>query len=182
MTDEQCWQIIDLTRAAAGGDVHAQAALIARQLATRPPAEIVAFKRWVLTRMAEANRTDVFTAVNWIDAANGFPEVSGDGWEYHRAWLVGLGHRDFAAVLADPDVLADYFTNIEDFFGGEAIQLAAHYAYERATGSRECPDEMYEPSAVESFPAAVPEPEYERERLMVRFPKLVRKFGPPQFV
>lgn len=100
MTDEQCWHIIDLTRAAAGGDVHAQAALIARQLTTRPPAEIVAFKRWVLARMAEANRTDVFAAVNWIDAANGFPEVSGDGWEYHRAWLVGLGRRDFAAVLA----------------------------------------------------------------------------------
>jgi hypothetical protein len=181
MTDEQCWQIIDLTRTVAGGDVHAQADLITRQLATRPAAEIVEFQRWVLTRMAEANRTDVFTAVSWIDAANGFPDVSGDGWEYHRAWLVGLGRREFSAVLAHADAVADHFTNVEDFFGGEAIELAAHYAYERATGSRECPDEMYEPSAVESFPAAAPAPAYDRERLMARFPKLAKKFGPPQF-
>jgi hypothetical protein len=181
MTDEQCWQIIDLTRAASAGDIHAQAELIARQLATRSPDEIVAFQRWVLTRMAEANRTDVFTAVNWIDAANGFPDVSGDGWEYHRAWLVGLGRRDFAAVLADPDVLADHFRDLEDFLGGEAIQLAAHYAYERSTGTRDYPDEMYEPSAVESFPAAAPAPEYSQERLMGQYPKLAQKFGPPQF-
>lgn len=182
MTDEQCWQIIDVARAAAGYDVHAQANLITRRLARRPLDEIVAFKRWVLTRMAEANRTDVFTAVNWIDAANGFPEVSGDRWEYHRAWLVGLGHRDFADVLADPDVLADHFTNLEDFFGGESIELAANYAYERATGSREYPDEMYEPSPLESFPPAAPEPGYDRDRLTARFPMLTRKFGPPQFV
>jgi Protein of unknown function (DUF4240) len=182
MTDEQCWQIINVARAAAGCDVHAQANLITRQLATQPPGEIVAIKRWVLTRMAEANCTDVFTAVNWIDAANGFPEVSGDRWEYHRAWLVGLGHRNLADVLTDPDVLADHFTKLEDFLGGESIELAANYAYERATGSREYPDEMYEPSPLECFPAPAPEPEYDRVRLTARFPKLTMRFGPPQFV
>ena len=182
MTEAQRWQIIDLTRAAAGGDVHAQADVITSQLATRPPDEIVAFQQWVLTRMEEANRTDVFTAVNWIDAANDFPEVSGDSWEYHRAWLVGLGRRDFKAVLSDPDLLADHFTDFEDFLGGEAIQHAAHAAYERATGSRDYPDEMYEPSQVESFPAAAPAAEYSRERLMARFPKLAEKFGPPQLL
>src|SRR5689334_20387118 len=126
MTDEQCWQIIDLAGAATGGDVRSQADLIAAQLATRPAAEIVAFKRWVLTRMGDANRTDVFTAITWMSAANGFPGVSGNSWEYYRARLVGLGRRWFAAVLADPDTLSDCFTTFDDFCEGEALEIAAH--------------------------------------------------------
>jgi hypothetical protein len=182
MTDEQCWQIIDLTGTAAGRDVRSQADLVAAQLATRPAADVVAFKRWVLTRMREANRTDVFTAVKWIAAANGCPHVSGDSWEYYRARLVGFGRRTFAAVLADPDALANCFTAFDDFCEGEALEIAPHRAFEKVTGSREYPDEMFTPNVVESFPPAAPEAEYESERLIARFPKLARKFGrPPRF-
>src|SRR5690348_8652455 len=134
MTDQDCWQIVDSARTDARGRVHLQADLIAKHLAARGEPDIVAFKMWLSKRMREANRPAVFIAVQWIDSANGLPDVSGDGWEYHRAWLVGLGQRDFSNALTDPDTLADHFTTFEDFLAGEAIELAAHRAFYLHTG------------------------------------------------
>jgi hypothetical protein len=182
MTDDTCWQIIDHARAVSRGETHRQAYAIARLLAGRPALEIVAFKSWVLTRMHEATRTEIFTAVQWIHSANGLPDVSGDAWVYRRAWLVGRGRQGFYGVLSSADVLADLVSDFEDFCNGEAIELAAHRAYEAMTGSRDYPDEMYVPNVVESFPASASEDEQTLDHLVVRFPKLVRRFGLPKFL
>jgi Protein of unknown function (DUF4240) len=180
MTNEQCWKVIDLAHTSTGGETRKQAEVIARHLATRPVADIVAFQRWLLTKMREANRTNFFTAVHWIKAANGMPDVSGDSWEYVRAWVVGRGRRAFEASLANPDAVVEVFTTYEDFCAGEAIKIAAHSAYEMATGSRDSPDEMYKPNVVETMPPAAPDEEETLEWLVAHFPRLVKRFGPPR--
>jgi hypothetical protein len=182
MTEDECWHIVDLARVVAAGDVRRHADVIAGHLTTWPRADIVAFGRWVRTKMVQANTADVFVAVRWINAANGMPEVSGNSWEFARAWIVARGRAEFAAILADADVLADVFTTYEDFCEGEAIEIAAYRAYELATGSRDYPQEMLEPGVVESFPAAAPVDELTPEELVALFPKLTEKFGPPPFV
>ena len=181
MTDQQCWHIIDLALAAADGTTRRHADVISRHLATRPAADIVYFGSWVRTKMRQANIADLSTAVQWIKAANGIPEVSGNSWEFARAWLVGRGRADFHAAMANADTLADAFTTYDDFCEGESIELAAHRAYEAVTGSRKCPDAMYKPNVVETMPPAGPDAELTAERLVARFPRLTKKFGPPRF-
>ncbi|HEX8916292.1 MAG TPA: DUF4240 domain-containing protein [Humisphaera sp.] len=181
MVEDECWGLIEAARAAAAGDPDRHAALIAERLAARPAADIVSFGHWFRTKMDEANRTDLVTAVEWIYAANGLPHVSGDGWEYFRGWLVARGRRDFDAALADADVLADLFTTFDDFLSGEEVEYAAHDAYERATGARDVPEAMNEPSALESWPADVGSNARDPERFMARFPKLAARFGRQQF-
>ena len=181
MTEADCWRIVELARAAAGGHVERQAEAIARHLATRPVDEIVAFSRWTRTKMLQANDAALLTAVEWVFDANGLPEVSGDSWEYFRGWLVGRGRDQYQAAIRDPDALADYFTTFDDFLSGEEIEYAAQRGFELSTGSRDYPDEMYEPSVLETWPGAEPDAERTPERLSVRFPKLRERFGPPKF-
>ena len=95
--------------------------------------------------MLQANSRALLTAVEWVFAANGLPEVSGDGWEYFRGWLVGRGRQEYQAAIENPDVLADYFTTFDDFLSGEKIEYAGHYGFELLTGTRDCPDEMMSP-------------------------------------
>jgi hypothetical protein len=182
MTEEECWRVVELARVAAGGDVNKQSEAIERHLATRKAEEIVAFSTWTRTKMLEANTPDLLVAVEWIFVANDLAEVSGESWEYFRGWLVARGRREFDAALKNPDVLADYFTTFEDLLGGEEFEYAAHRAYESRSGAREVPDEMYEPSLVETWPGDHPKVERERAWLIARFPKLTKKFGPPSFL
>ncbi|HEX8912072.1 MAG TPA: DUF4240 domain-containing protein [Humisphaera sp.] len=181
IAEDECWELVESTRAAAAGDPDRHAALLTERLAARPVADIVSFGHWFRTKMEEANRTDLLTAAEWIYAANGAQYVSGDGWEYFRGWLVARGRRDFEAALADADALADLFTTFDDFLSGEEVEYAAHDAYERATGTRDGPDEMNEPSALESWPGDVGSDARDPERFMARFPKLTARFGRQPF-
>src|SRR3954462_2796049 len=147
------WDLIESARADAGGDPDRQAELVALRLSARPTGEIIAFARWVRTKMLEANRADLLLAAEWICAANGLPEVSGDGWEYFRGWLVAHGRGAYEPALADADVIREGFTSWDEFLSGEEIELAANQAYELATGLRDVPDETREPWLIETWPA-----------------------------
>lgn len=193
---ESCWQIVDLTRAACGGDIHRQAELIVAQLRTRPTDEIVKFGSWVRQRMDDASLPYVFLAAEWIYAAHDMHPVSGDTWEYFRGWLVAQGRRIYEDVLSDPDVLGDLFDKIENFGWGECVEYAANHAWSAASGGQrdeeppyqfrlpeglDYPDELFEPCLIDSFPGRPAGEELTPERLQTRFPRIFKRFGPPRF-
>jgi hypothetical protein len=181
MDDRECWQLIRLGRVRAYGRIVRPADVVAAELAARPVGDVLAFNRWFRERMLDAHRGEILVAARWVYAAHGAGEVSVDGWEYLRAWLVGRGRKTFAAVLADADALADAFTDAADFGDGEPLKNAAEVAYGRVTGGQEPPDAFYEPAVEDMTPAAVPEDAFTAEQLIARFPKLAARFGPPKF-
>lgn len=193
MTDDECWQIVGHSRAASGGDIGRQVELVVAQLRTRPLAEILRFNTWVRERMEAACLPYLLLAAEWVFGAHGEASVSGDTWEYFRGWLVALGRRDYEAALADPDVLADFFDEIETFGDGEPLEYAGLYAYWAAQGGEADlsvgpyafrppdgaaePEGVYEPSLIEHFPARPSDNELTRGKLVARFPRLHRRFG-----
>ena len=181
MTDNACWQIIERARSQSGGEFEVQVDLITEHLAARPAGEILAFGSWVRRRMADAILPDLLLVVEWVYDVNGLGPVSGDGWEYWLGWLVARGRDDFDAARRDADMVADFFTDIEDFLKGEELASAAGRAYEEVTGEAEWPDALYEPMLVEKRPGGPAAAEMTPERLRARFPRMSRKFGMPAF-
>ena len=200
MTEEQCWRVIERAHASSPRDIERQAELIVREMMTRPVEDILRFGSWVRQKMEDACDPYVLAAVQWVLAANGLPEVSGDTWEYWRGWLVARGRAGYEAVLADPDVLAELFTDFEDFLGGESVEYAALSAYYAATGGvadpetgpavyraapgdeSDPPDELFEPSLLETWPGDLPEADKTRDALVRRFPRIFARFGEPTFL
>lgn len=196
LTDGDCWRIVELARAASGREIERQAELVVGQIRTRPIDEILRFNTWVRQRMEAACEHPLLIAVSWIFGAHDMGPVSGDTWEYFRGWRVARGRRHFEAVRANPDALADVFEEIEGFGDGEPLELAgvyaywaalggepdlsiALYAYRRPTGAEE-PDDLYEPSLIEHWPAWPAADELTPDKLIARFPKLYRRFGAPR--
>ena len=199
LTEDDCWRIVDLTQMASPGDIRRQVTLLVAHLKTRPLGEVVQFGSWVRRKMKAATLPYVLVAADWVYRAHDMGPISGDGWEYFRGWLLARGRAGYGAALSDPDLIADLFTDLEDFLGGEEIEYAGIYAYNAATGGEpdlsvgpyayrpaggapDPPDELYDASLIESWPAAVPEAEWSREKLIARFPRLHRRFGEPIWV
>jgi hypothetical protein len=181
-TDNECWRVIDEARRAAKGNFEREAENIVVHVAKFRPEEIVAFGQWVRQRMEDATLTDLYLVAAWIfDVTKGW-ELSGDAWENWRGWLVGRGREDYFAGLKNADVVADLFTTFEDFVAGELIEIAANWAYQRATGSRDYPDAMFEPSLLETYPAYWSDEDVKAKRLVERYPRMVKRFGLPSFV
>lgn len=196
LTDDDCWRIVELARAASGGEIERQTAFVVAQVRTRPIDEILRFNTWVRQRMEAACEHPLLIAVSWIFGAHDLGNVSGDTWEYFRGWLVARGRRDYEAVLANPDALADLFEGIDGFGDGEPLEYSGVYAYWAALGGEaalsvgpyayrpptgaEAPDELYEPSLIETWPAWPAADELTPDKLIARFPKLYRRFGAPR--
>jgi len=181
MTEDDYWRIIKDARSFANGDVEFQAQLIATSMGTRSVPELNAFNSWVRQRMHDATLTDLLLVVSWVYDVHDLGPVSGDGWEYWRGWLVSRGKEEYMAALRNADVVAEYFTDIDDFLGGESIEYSAMYAYELATGSRGAPEEMYDASLIELWLVWWKDEDETAQRLRERFPKMAAKFGLPSF-
>ena len=148
--------------------------------------------------MLDACRSDVLLACLWVAAAEGAGELSGDGWEYWRGWMVSRGRRRYESIVSNPDVLAELFTDLEDLSLGELVEYSGIYAYYAATGGKpdldagdyayrpasgvEAPEEIFEPSVVETWPDRSGWGALTQGALVERFPKLRKRFGEPTFI
>jgi hypothetical protein len=131
--------------------------------------------------MMELNTSKLLLVTEWVYASEMGHRTGGDGWEYQRGWYLSRGSSSFQAMLDNADVIADLFTNLEDFLGGEAIEYTANYAYHCATGRRDAPQELYEPSLVESWPDRWLANDIDAETLRRHYPRMWRRFGDPEF-
>ncbi|WP_164017452.1 DUF4240 domain-containing protein [Pyxidicoccus trucidator] len=167
MNEQRFWQLIDESRATAGGardmaSAQEQAEALEELLMREPPADLLDFERLFSELMARSYDWNLWGAAYVLNGG-----CSDDGFEYFRAWLIGQGKKVFEAVLADPDSLVDY---ADDEVESEDLLYVAGRAYEEQTG-----DEL--PSVTVDLSDEPRGEEWEEEELPERFPRLSAKFG-----
>ncbi|HET6531749.1 MAG TPA: DUF4240 domain-containing protein [Actinoplanes sp.] len=112
------------------------------ELATRDPAEIVAWGRHLDKVMAASGREDLWAAAYLINGG-----CSDDGFDHFRGWLIANGREVLARAVAEPDTLADVpavrrAAATGAVFEAEEVLTIAERAYEQATGGELPPSQV----------------------------------------
>src|SRR5947207_6722501 len=89
MDREQFWTLLEETRPLDNNPEAHSDALI-RELAKRPPEEIMDFERVFTALIGEAYRRDLWSVAYRINGG-----CSDDGFDYFREWLIGKGREVF---------------------------------------------------------------------------------------
>ena len=134
MRTDDFWAVIDratVDRPASPDEVAKRAAA---ELATRDPAEIVAWSRHLDKVLAASGKEDLWAAAYLINGG-----CSDDGFDHFRGWLIAHGRDVVARVVRDPDSLADLpavrsATDSGAVFEAEEILSIAGTAYQLASG------------------------------------------------
>ncbi|MER6048330.1 DUF4240 domain-containing protein [Streptomyces sp. NPDC001793] len=131
MDETDFWELIDGSRAAAGGDPEEQADALVERLLGLAPDRVVDFARHFEERYNRAYTWDL-----WAAAALMLDGASDDAFDYFRCWLIGQGRHVFEGALDDPDQLARLVGDFDEDTDGDAEELgyAADEAYEQLTG------------------------------------------------
>ena len=124
MTEDDFWNIIELTRSESQSD---QVAKLTSQLQQQEAEQILAFHIIYDIVHGKANRTNLAAAANLINDG-----ISDDGFDYFRDWLIAQGRTIFQAALADPDSLADVISSEGIEF--EHMKSVAYDVYEAKFG------------------------------------------------
>jgi hypothetical protein len=133
MDETQFWEIVDSTRAAAGGEPEEHADLLVERLVQLDPEAVVDFARHFETRFARAYRWDLWGAADIM--LGGADEES---FDYFRCWLIAQGRQVFEGALHAPDDLAELVPEFDADSDGDAedVGYAADEAYEQLTAVR----------------------------------------------
>ncbi|OPX56977.1 Protein of unknown function [Oceanospirillum multiglobuliferum] len=134
MTEQQFWDIINvsLVQNAPGSDAQYQA--IGNSLAQLSPDQLIGFENQLNYQKIRAFTFPVLMA-NFILQSY----INDDIFEDFRLWLISFGQARFNQILEQPDVLAD-FCEIKDpieEITGEGLVFAALEAYEQKTGQKD---------------------------------------------
>jgi hypothetical protein len=104
MERSEFWSLIDKARRKAGGDGEEAGEIVAELLSKRSQQEIRDFAGHLNDCMRRSYTPAMWEACSLMMGADG--DLSGDLFEYFRAWLVMRGERTYSAVVTDPDALA----------------------------------------------------------------------------
>ncbi|MGD3105072.1 DUF4240 domain-containing protein [Streptomyces sp. YGL11-2] len=170
MDEMEFWELVDGSRATAGGDPEEQADALVERLLGLDPDDVVDFARHFESRYNRAYAWDL-----WAAAALLLDGASDDVFDYFRCWLIGQGREVFEGALHDPDHLAHLLDDFDEEVDGDAEELgyAADEAYEQLTGT--VMPEL-------GLPPAPPEPlgtyvDFEDDAALAeRFPRLWERF------
>jgi hypothetical protein len=170
VNEQRFWQLIDESRAAAGGardmaSAAEQADHLEELLLREAPADIVDFERLFSSHLARSYDWGLWGAAYVINGG-----CSDDAFDYFRAWLIGQGKAVFDAALADPDSLVE---RVDDEIECEELLYVAGRAYEERTG-----DDL--PSLTLDLPDEPRGTSWDEEDLPKRFPRLSERFGMPE--
>ncbi|MEU7638714.1 MULTISPECIES: DUF4240 domain-containing protein [unclassified Streptomyces] len=132
MDETEFWELVDGSRAAAGGDPEEQADALVERLLGLDPERVADFARHFEARYNRAYTWDL-----WAAAALMLDGASDDAFDYFRCWLIGQGRHVFEGALHDPDQLARLLRDFDEETDGDAEELgyAADEAYEQLTGA-----------------------------------------------
>jgi hypothetical protein len=173
MNEDQFWEIVESTKAAADGSYKAHAANLLSHLGTLEPKEIEAFEQIFDQLTDRAYSWDLGGAAFLIRGG-----CSDDSFSDFRRWLISMGRTVYERALADPESLADLELGADADVDGqvrvtfEEFGCVAARAY-RAKVGKEMPiipgPYTAEPSG-ESF-------EEESDAQARRYPRLFAKYG-----
>ncbi|MDJ0383277.1 DUF4240 domain-containing protein [Streptomyces sp. G-G2] len=171
MDETEFWEIVDSTRAAAGGDPEEHADLLVERLVRLDPDSVMDFARHF-----EARYNRAYTWELWGAAAILLNGASDDAFDYFRCWLIGQGREVFEGAVHDPDHLAELLGDFDEEIDGDGEELgyAADEAYEQLTGSE--PPDLGVPRQAAEPEGAVLDLEDE-SALAEHFPRLWDRFG-----
>ncbi|MCT9934952.1 DUF4240 domain-containing protein [Planotetraspora sp. A-T 1434] len=135
MEINEFWDLIEQSRAATK-DSEDRASWLAARLVEGPVADVVDFDVHRQRLSNRAFRWPLWGAAYLIGGG-----CSDDGFDYFRAWVIGLGPDVFERVIADPDSLADLVEvrelaaeSADDYPEWEDLLNVPHRAYELLTG------------------------------------------------
>ncbi|MGW1840765.1 DUF4240 domain-containing protein [Streptomyces sp. BBFR2] len=170
MDETEFWELIDASRAAAGGDPVDHADELTERLLARYPESVLDFARHFEARYHRAYTWDL-----WAAAAVLLDGASDDVFDAFRCWLIGQGRETFEGALHDPDELAVLIGEFDEETDGDGEELgyAADDAYERLTGA-ELPDLGLPPQSAEPLGAYVDVDD--DAALEARLPRLWERF------
>ncbi len=106
-----------------------QAEKVVDLLKSHSPDEIIKFDEILLEKRKEAYRWDLWAMAYIVNAG-----CSDDGFEYFRAWLIGLGKNIFEQALEKPESIIQYTNPDFDAYENEQLLYAGSKAYESLTG------------------------------------------------
>ena len=119
MDEQRFWDLVDDSRAAAGGSLAEQVETLHAALSRLDPSQVVAFD----AMLTEANHA-LYTWAHWGAADLVLGEVRDDTFTDVRSWVVAQGSRTYHAVVRDPDALAD----TDDDLTEDGAELAREWA------------------------------------------------------
>ena len=161
--DDRWWALIAKAKRR-DPDEHADRLVAA--LGGLPLADIIAFDKFVMERIRDAFRTDLWAVAYVMNGG-----CSDDGFDYFLGWLVLRGKSAYEAALAHPEDAAKGVSPDDEPFENEAVWYAARTAYEQKAGEG-------------SFDAAAQRVErslqgemFDEDTIDERYPKLARRFG-----
>ena len=102
MTEEQFWEIVESTKAAAGGSFDEHFKKLVSRLTTLEPEQIAAFDLNFDVLSIRAYSWDLWGAAYVIHGG-----CSDDSFTDFRSWLISMGRDVYQRALADPESLAD---------------------------------------------------------------------------
>lgn len=135
MRTDDFWAVIDRATADRPGRPAEVARRAAAELATRDPAEIVAWGRHLDKVLAASGKEDLWAAAYLINGG-----CSDDGFDNFRGWLIAHGRDVVARAVREPDSLADLpavraAASTGAVFEAEEVLTIAAQAHRQATGS-----------------------------------------------
>ena len=142
MRTDDFWAVIDRATADRPASPAEVAKRAAAELATRDPAEIVAWGQHLSKVMAASGKEDLWAAAYLINGG-----CSDDGFDNFRGWLIAHGRTAVASAVREPDSLAEMAViraaaqNGAAFEAEEVLTVAAD-AYALATGTELPPSEL----------------------------------------
>ena len=141
MRTDDFWAIVEKATADQPGSPDEVAKRAAAELATRDPAEIVAWDRHLGKVMAASGIEDLWAAAYLINGG-----CSDEGFDAFRGWLIAHGRETVARAVREPDSLADVpavraAADTGAVFEAEEVLAIAAQAYELATGGPLPPSE-----------------------------------------
>jgi hypothetical protein len=164
MTKDEFWKLIDASRRDAE-DVDDQMSNLHDLLVQLPVDEILGFDTCFQECIRDAYTEELGAAAYIVNGG-----CSDDGFDYFMGWLIAHGRKDFEAVLADPERLAD-IAERDEHVECESMWSAAATAYEASTGK----DDFYKIS--KGVTRQLRGKPWDEETVDQLYPKLARKFG-----
>jgi hypothetical protein len=166
LSEDEFWNLVAETRAAADGATGTQTELLEERLADLPPEEILTFARIRRQLDERAYTWDLWGAATVIEDG-----CSDDCFRDFRAYVISLGRRPYEDAMRDPDSLASIAEDAETGDWENADDPAPE-AYSSATGS----DFPFDSSDVSGTPRGRAFGEDDEAELRHRYPQLAARF------
>jgi hypothetical protein len=135
MSENQFWEIIEVSRREGPIDQDHQLGIIREELRKLSPYEITEFQRLISQKLVDSYKWDLWNAAYLINGG-----CSDDGFHYFRLWLISCGQATHQAAVNNPDTLAGLTDPERDDYEFEALDYLPREVFEEMTKKEMAPE------------------------------------------